>query len=100
MLENARETARVVFVEMADAARLERAGRRIEVLADGDARVANPDQRRRELRPSPVSSRFEIPVSGGTERAPRFLALDDQPDRDALHAPRAETGLHLLPQHR
>ena len=34
------------------------------------------------------------------ERAPLFLALDDQPDGDALHAAGAQAGLHLLPQHR
>ena len=31
---------------------------------------------------------------------PLFFPLDDQANGDALHAAGAETGLHLLPQHR
>ncbi len=34
------------------------------------------------------------------EAAAFFFTLDDQTDGDALHASRAETGLHLFPQHR
>ena len=51
-------------------------------------------------RPSPRQPRFEVPVDAGAERAPLFLALDDEPHGHALHAAGAQAGLHLLPEHR
>ena len=51
-------------------------------------------------RPSPFEPGFEIPIDRRAERAALFLALDDQPHGNALHASGAEPGLHLLPEHR
>ena len=58
------------------------------------------DERRDELASLASQLRLEIPVDRRAERATLFLALDDQPDGDALHAAGAETRLHLLPEHR
>jgi hypothetical protein len=40
------------------------------------------------------------PSSSRPEREAFFFALDDHAHRHALHAARAESGLHFLPQHR
>ncbi len=73
---------------------------RVEVLAGGDARVTDFDERRDELASFAGQRRFEIPVRRGAEREPLFLAIDDQPHGHALHAARAQPGLHFLPEHR
>ncbi len=44
--------------------------------------------------------RFDAPVLDGIERLDVTLALDDQAQRDGLHAPRRDPLLHRLPQHR
>ena len=73
---------------------------RVEVLAGGDALVADADERGGELAIVGANLRLEVPVARRAERHALFFALDDQADGDALHAAGAEAGLHLLPQHR
>ena len=51
-------------------------------------------------RPSPASVGLEIPVDPAAKRAPLFLPLHDEPHGHALHAARAQPGLHLLPEDR
>ena len=51
-------------------------------------------------RPSPLSVASRSQYTADAERAPLFLALDDQANGDALHAAGAQPGLHLLPEHR
>ena len=77
---------------------LEGTGLRVEVLAGGDALVVDPNERGDELATLALQRGFEVPVLRRAERAPFFLALDDEPHRDALHAPGAQPCLHLLPQ--
>ena len=72
----------------------------VEVLAGGDALAADLGERGGELDGAAAQLRLEIPVARGAERQALFFALDDHAHGDALHAPRAEAGLHLLPQHR
>ena len=79
---------------------LQRARLRIEVLAGGDALITETDQRRDELASLAFEPRLEIPIHRGVECAPLFFTLDDQADSDALHAARAESGLHFLPEQR
>src|SRR6185503_18551340 len=69
-------------------------------LPAGDADVANAGQRRAKGAPLGRELRVEVRIAGGTEREPFLLAIDNQPHRDALHAPGAQSGLDLLPQHR
>ena len=99
-LERGRQRPRGGFVEVTHAARLQLAGGRIEVLAGRHARLAKANQRRGKLLALARQLRFQVPVGAGPERTPGFLPFDDQPDGDALDAPGAESGLHLLPQHR
>ena len=88
------------FIEQADVAAHERTRGRVEVLAGGDAFVADADEGRHELRLAGAQLRIEVPVGAAAEGAALFLALHDQPHRNALHASGAESGLHLLPEHR
>ncbi len=87
------------FVEQPRVGVLQRAGLRIEILAAGNALVADFDQRGDEFAAFTLERGFEVPVDRRAERAAFFLALDDQPNGHALHAPGAQTRLHLLPQH-
>ncbi len=72
----------------------------VEVLSGGDARVAEPRQRRDELASVARQLRLEIPIRRSAKREALFFTIDDQPDGDALHAARAQAGLHFLPEHR
>ena len=58
---------------------------RVEVLAGGDALVADPRERGGELAAVAAQLRLEIPVARGAEREALFFALDDQraPPRSA-----------------
>ncbi len=76
------------------------AGRRIEVLAGGEAGVPDPGQPGNERGARAAEVRLEVPVRALVEGTAFLLALDDQAHRYALDAPRAESGLHLLPEHR
>ena len=58
------------------------------------------NERGNELAPLAFHRRFDVPVPAGTERPPLFLALDNQANRNALHSPRTEPRLDLLPEHR
>ena len=43
---------------------------------------------------------LDVPVAGADERDPLALALDDQPDRRALHASRRQAAVDPPPEHR
>ena len=88
------------FVQQARVLVLELAGFRVEVLPVGDALVVDARERRDELASLAAQPRLEVPVDRRAERPALFLALDDQPDGDALDPPRAQARLHLLPEQR
>ena len=69
-----------------------------EVRAAGDALAVERDEARVER--ARVEDPLEVPVGDLDERDPLALALDDQPGRDRLHAPRREPLRDLLPEHR
>ena len=73
---------------------------RVEVLAGRDALGAEARERGRELTPFAREPGFEIPVRRRPECQARFLAIDNQPHRHALHAAGAQSRAHFLPQHR
>src|SRR5262249_39753817 len=69
-------------------------------LAGRDALVADTDERGQELAALALQARLEIPVDASPEFAALFLALDDQPYGNALHAAGAQPRLHFLPEDR
>jgi len=98
-VDDAGESGRVVVRQQAHVLAGERAFL-IEILAAGDARVPEAGQRAGE-RPA-VGGKLcvEVGVPRRAKCQPLFFAVDDEPDGDALHAARAQPGLHLLPQDR
>src|SRR5207244_13102383 len=73
---------------------------RVEILPRGDTIRAEARERRGELAAVAREPGLQIPVRRRAEREPLFFAIDDQPDRDALHASGTQSGLNLLPQDR
>jgi hypothetical protein len=72
----------------------------IEVLAAGNAGVAEASQRGAERAALGCELCVEVGVARGTKRETFFLAIDDETYGDALHAPGAETGLDFFPEDR
>jgi hypothetical protein len=72
----------------------------IEVLAAGDAGVAEACQRRAERAALRGELYGEVGVARRPKRETFFLAIDDEAYGDALHAAGAQAGLDFLPEDR
>jgi hypothetical protein len=72
----------------------------VEVLAGRDSNIAYSRQRRPEAAALGRELGVEVGIARGAEGEPLLLTIDNEPDRDALHAARAQAGLDLFPQHR
>ncbi len=70
----------------------------VEVPAERDLLALERAERRLERRLRRVL-RDDVPVGSGVEPHARALALDDEPQRRALHTAGGQPGLHLAPQH-
>ena len=76
-------------------------GRGARLVADDRLLAVDPDEVRREGLAGPrLEDGLERPVLAGRERPDLALPVDDQADRDRLHAPRREAGADFAPQQR
>ncbi len=92
------QCAGIGFGQQADVVLFQPTGGRVEILARREPLRADANERGHELPAFARDTRLEVPVAGLAERAALLFALDDEPDRDALHATGAQPRLHLLPQ--
>ena len=70
----------------------------VEVLAARDPRAVHGDEVGRERRRR-RGRQLDVPVAGADERDALALALDDEADRRALHAPRRQAAVDPPPEH-
>jgi len=94
-----RQPRRVRFPQPDHALRLEPARRGVEVLPLRDALPVPFDEHRLEALAPRRERRLDVPVGRPPEGPARFLALDHEADRHALHAPRAQPRTYLAPEH-